>query len=137
MNTRKTKNNRHTSFGVFLMLLIAFVGILAVSTPGSAHVCKSEDHAACGSHDCPDDGDVHTHRHNVHWWRDHGCTSKPSCEAIGGVIADRGPGNVAGTVGNVAGRVDMNSPWESDNRACSAGLYQPDPYDIVGVDPLE
>ncbi len=112
------------------MLLIAAVGILAVSTPVSAHVCKSEDHAACASHDCPDDGSVHTHRHDVHWWRDHGCTSKPSCEALGGVIAGRGPENVAG-------RLDINSPWESDNRACSAGLYQPDPYDIVGFDPLD
>jgi len=62
-----------------LLMLGASLAFVATATPVSAHECKSEDHGACDSHDCPDDGEVHSHRHNVHWWRDHGCASAPTC----------------------------------------------------------
>ena len=64
-----------------LLLASAFVVAgLALATPtADAHPCKSEDHAACNSHSCPDDGVYHRHIHNVHWWRDHGCESGPGC----------------------------------------------------------
>lgn len=59
------------------MLLMG--GLMSTTPTAMADKCKSEDHAACNSHDCPRDGQKHKHVHNVHWWRDHGCERDPAC----------------------------------------------------------
>lgn len=87
MNTEPQQKSR----AVFssLLLLGASLALVAAATPAAAHTCISESHTACNAHDCPDDGKVHNHEHNVHWWRNHSCSSAPSsCSATAGTTED-------------------------------------------------
>lgn len=88
----QTPNRRWTALAS-VAFLAASLALLAVAAPATAHTCKSEDHAGCDSHHCPDDGQTHNHRHDVHWWRDHGCVSSPSANTFCAVMTDTGCGD--------------------------------------------
>lgn len=79
MEPKGTKSGGRISLALAAGIVLLLGSVVLAAPTAQADKCKSEDHAACNSHDCPRDGQKHKHVHNVHWWRDHGCERDPSC----------------------------------------------------------